>query len=123
MLRIHRTDRARLAGIAFAAVRLALAVEVMAAGSAGPAFSFGQAGNVHGVADTKNVGADWAADAEFFRNFFHAEFANDLRHHLGGLNMAGDALTELFGGTRADLHGGIAVFFGCLMMNNGMVAD
>ncbi len=37
---------------------------------------------MHGIANTKNVGADFAADGKFFWDFIHAEFTNNLWEHL-----------------------------------------
>src|SRR5688572_28335218 len=109
-LGVHGADGTRPA-VAAAAVGLAPAVEVMAADCAGPALALGEAGDLDLVANTKNVGADFAADVLFFRDLVHAEFADNLGHGLGRLHMAGEAFGELLDGFGADLQSGIAVFF------------
>jgi hypothetical protein len=93
----------------------------VAADSAGPALALAQTGHLDGVADTKNVGADFAADVEFFRDLVNAKFTNELRHDLGSLDMAGHALGQLLGRLGTDLDGGVAVFFGGLVLQDGII--
>ena len=65
-LRVHRTDGTDLAGVALTTVRLALAVEVVAADGPGPTLTFGETSDVDSVPNFKNVGRDFLADFEVF---------------------------------------------------------